>query len=117
MISPIVGSGISPPSARWQEKPAMMQVALKGCARLASLASSSCRLLFLVLLVSFHSSPHPSPTRESSSPADSFSTFETCAEHVLSCRRMRSPLLSVEHVLQLNPTASKLLSSLARILI
>ena len=76
----------------------MMQVALKGCARLTLLASSPCRLLFLVPLVSFHSSPHPSPTRESSTPAASFSY---CAEHVLSCRRMRSPLLNVEHVLQL----------------
>jgi hypothetical protein len=77
----------------------MMQVALKG-ARLALLASSPCRSLFLVPVVSFHSSPHPSPTRESSTPLLSSLPLRAvqnmfCAEHVLSCRQLRSPLLSV----------------------
>ena len=48
--------------------------------------------LFSLLSASF------SNTRIYGTPAASFSD---CAEHVLSCSRMRSPLLNVEHVLQL----------------
>jgi hypothetical protein len=51
----------------------MMQVALEGCAQLASLAISPCRLLILVPSVYLHSCP--SPTCEPRTPAAAFFSF------------------------------------------
>jgi hypothetical protein len=51
----------------------MMQVALEGCAKLAPLAISPCRLLFLVPSVYLHSCP--SPTCEPRTPAAAFFSF------------------------------------------